>query len=103
MKFCYRSGQTELHLFHLYTEKVSLELVSPTLSDHGPGHPQPWAMRVCEQLGPLYYVKRDYERSERYRRQAVDLFSRKFTVDYLEAMVVLYKRLLPSLEEVLVL
>jgi hypothetical protein len=48
-------------------------------------------------------VKGDYERSERCFRQAVDWFSKKFTVDDTDAMVYLYKNLLSLLEEVPVL
>jgi hypothetical protein len=65
--------------------------------------PLPCAILVCERLGVLYNSKGDYERSERCFRQAVDWFSKKFTVDDTDAMVYLYKNLLSLLEEVLVL
>jgi len=84
-------------------EKMSLEVLSLALSDRGSGHPQPCAILTCERLGILYKVKSDYERSERCFRQAVDWFSKKFTVDDTDVMVYLYKNLLSLLEEILVL
>jgi hypothetical protein len=80
-------------------EKMSLEIFSLALSDHGSGHPRSCAILACQRLGVLYNVKRDYERSERYFRHVVDWFSKKFTVDDIGTMMTL----LSLLEEVLVL
>lgn len=48
-------------------------------------------------------MKGDYERSERYFLQAVDWFSKKFTVGDTDAMAYLCKNLLSLLEEIPVL
>lgn len=79
-------------------EKMSLEVLSLALSDHGSGHPRSCAILAYQRLGVLYNVKRDYERSEPYFRHVVDWFSKKFTVDDIGAMMTL----LSLLEEVLV-
>lgn len=84
-------------------EKMSLEVLSLALYDHGSGHPRSCAILACQRLGILYNVKCDYEQSEQYFRQVLDWFSKKFTVDDTDAMVYLYKNLLSLLEEVLVL